>query len=61
MLIANINDNCIFGIDFLKKIHLENIFTPIFSKQKEIQCGRLENFLDIPTNLKYLFVENKVR
>jgi len=37
---------------------LENIFKPIFSKQKEIQYGRLESFLNIPTNLKYLFEES---
>jgi len=41
MLIANINDSCILGVDFLKKIHLENIFKTIFSEQKEIQCGRM--------------------
>jgi len=32
MLVANINDSCILGIDFLKKIHLENIFKTIFSE-----------------------------
>jgi len=26
MLVANINDSCILGVDFLKKICLENIF-----------------------------------
>jgi len=46
MLVANINDDCILG-DFLKKIHLENIFKTIFSEQKEIQCGRLESFLEV--------------
>jgi len=53
-----INDNCILGIDFLKKIHLENIFKPIFTEQKEIKYNRLESFLDVPSNLKYLFEEN---
>jgi len=57
MLIANINDSCIL-VDFLKKNYLENIFKPIFSKQKEIQCGCLENFLDVSTNLKYFFEES---
>jgi len=57
MLVADINDNCILG-DFLKKIHLENIFKLIFSKQKEIQYGHLESFFDIPSNLKYLFEES---
>jgi len=37
MLVANISDSCILGIDFLKKIHLENIFKPIFTEQKEIE------------------------
>jgi len=58
MLVANINDSCILGVDFLKKIHLKNIFKTIFSRQKEIQYGRLENFLEIPSNLKYLFEES---
>jgi len=58
MLVANINDNCILGVDFLKKIHLENIFETIFSEQKEIQCGRLESLSEVPSNLKYLFEES---
>jgi len=58
MLVANINDNCILGVDFLKKIHLENVFKTIFSEHKEIQCGRLESFFEVPSNLKYLFEEN---
>jgi len=57
MLVANINDSCILGVDFLKKIHLENIFKTIFSEQKKIQCGRLEGFLEVPLNLKCLFEE----
>jgi len=62
--VENINDNCILGVDFLKKIHLENIFKTfstnfkIFSKQKEIQCGHLKSFLEVPSNLKYLFEES---
>jgi len=36
MLIADIKDSCVLGIDFLKKIHLENIFKPIFSEQNKI-------------------------
>jgi len=51
-------DSCILGIDFLKKIHLENIFETIFSEQKEIQCSRLESFLEVLSNLKYLFEES---
>jgi len=58
MLVANINDNCILGVDFLKKIHLENVFKTIFSEQKEIQCGRLESSFEVPSNLKYLFEES---
>jgi len=37
MLVANIYDSCILRIDFLKKIHLENIFKIIFSEQKEMR------------------------
>jgi len=44
LLVANINDDCILRVNFLKKIHLENIFKTIFSEQKEIQCGHLESF-----------------
>jgi len=56
MLVPNINDNCILGVDFLKKVHLENIFKTIFSKQEEIQCGRLENLFEVPSNFKYLLL-----
>jgi len=58
MLVAEINDNCILGVDFLKKIHLENIFETIFSKQKEVQCGHLESIFEVPSNLKNLFKES---
>jgi len=58
MLIANINDSCILGVDFLKKIYLENVFKTIFSEQKEIQCGRLESFVEVSSDLKYLFEES---
>jgi len=58
MLVAEINDNCILGVDFLKKIHLENIFETIFSKQKEIQCGHLESIFEVPSNLENLFKES---
>jgi len=57
-MIANINDDCILGVDFLKKIHLENIFETIFSEQKEIQCGHLESFLEVPSDLECLFEES---
>jgi len=58
MLVADINDNCILGVDFLRKIHLENIFKTIFAEQKDIQCGRLESFFEVPSNLKNLFEES---
>jgi len=58
MLVANINDDCILGVDFLKKVHLENIFKTIFSEQKEIQCGHLESLFEVPLDLKCLFEEN---
>jgi len=58
MLVAEINDDCILGVDFLRKIHLENIFETIFSKQKEIQCGHLESIFEVPSNLENLFKES---
>jgi len=57
-MLADINDNCILGVDFFKKIHLENIFKPIFCEQKEIHCCRLESFFDISTDLNCLFKES---
>jgi len=50
MLVTNINDSYILGIDFLKKIHLENIFKPIFTEQKEIKCDHLES---VPSNITF--------
>jgi len=58
MLVANIYNSCILGVDFLKKSHLENIFKTIFSEQKEIHCGCLESLFEVPPNLKYLFEES---
>ncbi|KYN21995.1 hypothetical protein ALC57_05619 [Trachymyrmex cornetzi] len=60
MLVAKINDDCILGIDFLEKINLGNIFESIFHGQKElvknnIQCYRVEESFNIPSNLRSLF------
>jgi len=53
-----IHTSSILNVLFLKKIYLENIFKTIFSKQKEIQYDRLKSFLEVPSNLKYLFEES---
>ena len=60
MLIAKVNNDCILGIDFLEKINLGNIFESIFHNQKEIvkddvQCCRVEESFNIPSNLRSLF------
>jgi len=64
MLVANINDSCTLGIDFLKKF-IWKIFLNLFwktekkrlrdLKKNEIKCGRLEGSLDVQSNLKCLF------
>ncbi|KYN11577.1 hypothetical protein ALC57_16269 [Trachymyrmex cornetzi] len=63
MLAAKINDDCILGVDFLEKINLGNIFESIFHGQKEmvknnIQCYRVEESFNIPSNLRSLFEKN---
>ena len=48
MLIAEINDNCILGVDFLKLLNLQNIFDYIF----------LGSISDIDTDFKCTRVES---
>jgi len=44
MLVANINDDCIIGVDFLKEIYLENIFKTIFSKHTHTKRNSMWSF-----------------
>lgn len=43
LLIAEISDDCLLGVDFLKKINLENIFDSVFtsseSRQRVAECA----------------------
>ena len=48
MLLAEINNNCILGVDFLKLLNLQNIFYYIF----------LELFSDIDIDFKGARVES---
>ncbi|KYN14878.1 hypothetical protein ALC57_12906 [Trachymyrmex cornetzi] len=60
MLVAQIDDDCILGVNFLKLLNLQNIFDPIFLKPTEmaidLKCSRI-NSSDIPSNMAALFRE----
>jgi len=62
MLIAEINNDCILGVDFLKLFYLQNIFDSIFlSTISEIstivKCFRVENItaISVLSNVMTLF------
>ncbi|KMQ88805.1 gap-pol polyprotein, partial [Lasius niger] len=64
MLVADINDDCLLGIDFFRALNLERVLDPVLGilGQKEFQiftCSRLENFEEkVPQILSELFGEN---
>ncbi|GAB1869457.1 RNA-directed DNA polymerase [Camponotus japonicus] len=69
MFVAAINDDCILGLDFLKRINLENIFDHEFKEsskdlkfnQNQIyNCSRIENFPEVPIILKELLKNNSI-
>jgi len=62
MLIAEINNDCILGVDFLKLFYLQNVFDSIFlSTISEIstivKCFRVENItaISVLSNVMTLF------
>lgn len=61
VFVADIEEDCLLGIDFLSLVNLENIFEPIFgdssSESKEgFVCSRIKNrFDEIPLFLRELF------
>lgn len=63
MYVADIEDECLLGVDFLKTLNLENIFKSsfIFSETEKI-CSRIEKIpnssYEVPTMLKELFMES---
>lgn len=66
MFVAEINDECLLGIDYLKKINLENIFdavfnVPKFNKEKVLYYSRINDSSEkIPFILEELFENNSV-
>jgi len=69
LFIAEINDDCLLGVDFLKIVNLENVFDSVFGKIKlenkeNLKCCRIEEISErnslerVPTILKKLFVDN---
>ncbi|KYQ47391.1 hypothetical protein ALC60_13593 [Trachymyrmex zeteki] len=62
MFIAEIDDDCILGVDFLKLIDLHNVFDPIFLEQisdtdTAFKCSRVESVspVRVPSNLAPFF------
>ncbi|KMQ84394.1 krab-a domain-containing protein, partial [Lasius niger] len=47
IIVANISDDCILGIDFLKKINLERIFESQFEDLIAGNCGVLEHDIKV--------------
>jgi len=63
MFVAKINDDCLLGADFLRRIGLQNIFDREFNEsglsEKEIfNCSRIEDSPIVPSILKELFENN---
>lgn len=67
LFVANINDQCILGVDFLKLINLDNVFNKDFNEftsKKELedyQCLRIKDFSKkIPSILNDLFEKSSI-
>ena len=67
MLIAEINNNCIFSVNFLKLLNLQNIFDciflgSVFDIDTDFKCARVENIAvaGVPSNLVTLFEKSAV-
>ncbi|KMQ90068.1 integrase core domain protein [Lasius niger] len=60
MFVAEINDECLLGIDFLKKINLDKVFTSVFGTSVlEKEIARIEDsFERVPIPLKELYETN---
>jgi len=61
MFVADIDDNCLLGIDFLSTVRLENIFDSYFGdfdsgKERNLLCSRIKSFEnEVPLFMKELF------
>jgi len=60
LLVAEILDDCLLGVDFLKKIRLENVFVPIFETPEpgRMVARILDPLEGIPSSLRSLFTGN---
>lgn len=64
MLVADINDDCLLGVDFFRAANLKRVFDSVLgvSEQNKFQnfaCLRLESFVEkIPQTLKELSEES---
>ncbi|KYN50245.1 hypothetical protein ALC62_05961, partial [Cyphomyrmex costatus] len=64
MLVAEINDDCILGVDFLRFFNLQNVFDAMFFNTVSefdtiAKCSRIENIVSkVPSNMATLFKES---
>jgi hypothetical protein len=63
MMVAEINDDCLLGADFLKKLNLDNVFESAFGNINknilDIDCARVEvSSQKVPSLLEELFIKH---
>jgi len=60
MFVSEISDDCLLGVDFFRRINLNNIFESIFGDSNVIQqVARVEKSVErVSSSLKELFVNN---
>jgi len=60
LLVAEILDDCLLGVDFLKEIRLENIFEPIFGTPEpgRVVARIMDPLEGISSSLRSLFTRN---
>jgi len=60
MFVSGISDDCLLGIDFLRRVNLNNIFESVFGDSNSFQqVARVEESIGrIPFSLRELFKEN---
>lgn len=60
LLVADISDECILGVDLKKKINLEEIFNSVFGNQsgETLSCSRIVSAERVPYFLEEFFIQN---
>ena len=60
MIVADISDECILGVDFLKTINLEKIFDLTLGERncEIVSCSRVISTSKVPDFLEELFIQN---